>query len=91
MRVRKAVLGGVHQSAIGVIDDHEFLGAEQMMRDEQGAQRVVRDDAAGVADNVGVAFFSPRVRVESRVSMQVRTASLRSGRGVRWRNSCVRA
>ena len=33
----QAVLGGVHQSAIGVIDDHEFLGAEQMMRDDAGS------------------------------------------------------
>ena len=31
--------------------------------------------------------FRPRVRIERRVSMQVRTASLRSGRGVSLRNS----
>src|SRR5882762_9916940 len=34
--------------------------------------------------------FRPRVRMESRVSIQVRTASLRSGRGVSLRNSWVR-
>src|ERR1700674_4231648 len=34
--------------------------------------------------------FRPRVRIESRVSIQVRTSSLRSGRGVNLRNSCVR-
>src|SRR5260370_24711199 len=37
------------------------------------------------------ASFSPRVGVERGVSIQVRTASLRSGRGVSLRNSWVRA
>ena len=27
----QVLFGGVHQSAIGVIDDHEFLCAQQMM------------------------------------------------------------
>jgi hypothetical protein len=48
------LLGGVHQSTISVIDDHEFLGAQQIVRDDQGAQGIVGDDAAGVADDVGV-------------------------------------
>ena len=48
------MFGCVHQSAIGVIDDHEFLGAQQIMRYDQGAQGVIRDDAAGVADDVGI-------------------------------------
>ncbi len=48
---------GVHQSAIGVIDDHDFLGAQQVVGDQQGAQRVVGNDAAGIADDVRVARF----------------------------------
>src|SRR6266513_1041947 len=47
----------VHQSAIGVIDDHDFLGAEQIVRNDQGAQRVISDEAAGVADDVRVSLF----------------------------------
>ena len=64
-----------------MIDDHEFLGAQQVVRNDQRAQGVLGDDAAGIADDVRVSCASPRVRIESRVSMQVRTASLRLGRG----------
>ena len=31
----QTLLAGVHQSAIGVIDDHDFLGAKQKMRYQQ--------------------------------------------------------
>jgi len=51
------LFGGVHQAAIGVVDDHEFLGAQQVMRHDEGAKSVVRDDAAGVADDVRIALF----------------------------------
>jgi len=62
------VFVGVHQAAIGVIDDHEFLGAEEMVRDDQGAEGVFGDDAAGVADDVGVAGFqAERADGEARV------------------------
>jgi len=84
------LFAGEHQSAIGVIDDHDFLGAEQIMRYDQGAQGVFRHDTAGVAYDVRVSRFQASVRIESRVSIQVRTASLRSGRGVSLSNSCVR-
>jgi hypothetical protein len=47
----------VHQSAISVIDYHEFLGAQQIVRDEQRAQGVVRNDAAGIANDVRVRGF----------------------------------
>jgi hypothetical protein len=50
---------GVHEAAVGVVDDHEFLGAEEMVRNDEGAERVFSDDAAGVADDVGVAGFQP--------------------------------
>ena len=48
---------GVHQAAIGVIDDHDFLGAQQVVGDDQGAQRVLGNDASGVANDVGVSGF----------------------------------
>lgn len=51
------LFAGVHQSAISVIDYHEFLGAQQIVRDEQRAQGVVRNDAAGIANDVRVRGF----------------------------------
>src|ERR1700676_4614924 len=33
------LLAGVHQPAIGMVDDHEFLGAQQIVRDDQRTQR----------------------------------------------------
>src|SRR5438552_2720759 len=37
-----------------MVDDHEFLGPEQMMRYHKGAQRVIRDDPAGIADDAHI-------------------------------------
>src|SRR6267378_4173741 len=48
------MFGGVHQSAIGVIDDHDFLGAQQIVRHDQRAQGVFCHDATGVANDVRV-------------------------------------
>ena len=53
----EVLFAGLHEAAVGVVDDHEFFGAEQVVRDEQGAEGVVRDDTAGIADDVGVAGF----------------------------------
>lgn len=86
----QVLLAGVHQAAVRMIDDHEFLGTKQIVRNDQRTQSVVGDDPSGIADDVRVPSLRPRVRIERRVSMQVRTASLRSGRGVSFRNSCVR-
>ena len=44
----------VHQPAVGMIDDHEFLGAEQVVRHDQRTQRVVGYDAARISDNVRI-------------------------------------
>src|SRR6266852_9509736 len=55
--VAQIVLGGGHQSAIGVVDDHDFFRAQQVMRNDERAQGVIGDDAAGVADDVRVAGF----------------------------------
>ena len=48
------LFAGIHQSAIGMIDHHEFFGTQEIVRYEQGAQGVVRDDAASVADDVRI-------------------------------------
>jgi len=53
------LLAGLHQAAIGVIDHHKFLGVEQVVRHEQGAQAIVGHNAAGIADNVRVPGRQP--------------------------------
>src|SRR5689334_23294112 len=45
-------------AAIGVADDRDLVGAEQMLRHGERAQRLARV-AAGVADHVGVALVEP--------------------------------
>ena len=54
------LLAGEHQSAIGVIDDHNFLGAQQVVRDHQRAQSVFRNDASGIANDVSVSGAQPK-------------------------------
>ena len=53
----EVLFGGVHEAAVSVVDDHELLGAEEMVRDQKRAEGIVGDDAASVADDVGVAGF----------------------------------
>jgi hypothetical protein len=43
--------------AVAVVDEHDLLGAQQMLRDGERAERVVAHDAAGVANHVGVALL----------------------------------
>ncbi len=54
------VVGEEFHAAIGVMDDEEFLGAEKFVADDEGADGVVTGAAAGVADDVGVAFGEAR-------------------------------
>ena len=42
------------QSAIGVVDDDELLRIEEVMRNDQRAQRILGGDAAGIANHVRV-------------------------------------
>jgi hypothetical protein len=56
----KILLVGVHQAAIGVVDDHEFFGTEQVVRDDERSDRVFCDDAAGVADDVRISGFQAK-------------------------------
>ena len=55
--VPQILLGSMHQAAIGVVDDHELFGVQEIMRYDQGAQRVFGDDAAGVSNDVGITGF----------------------------------
>jgi hypothetical protein len=52
-----------------VVDEHDLLGAEQPLADGQRAQLVLRDDPAGVADDVRVTLGQTEqaVRVQPRV------------------------
>src|SRR5208337_3372603 len=45
--------------AVGVIDDHELLGAQQVVRNQQRTHRILSDDSAGVADDMSVAGLEP--------------------------------
>ena len=53
-------------AAVGVVDDEPLGGAEQLVGDDQRADRVIAGPAAGVADDVRVALGQPGVlgRVE---------------------------
>ena len=52
----EVVVGEGQHPAVGVVDQDDLLGPEQPLRDGQGADLVVGDDPAGVADHVGVAL-----------------------------------
>ncbi len=54
------VVGEEFHAAIGVMDDEKLLGAEKFVADDEGADGVVTGAAAGVADDVGVAFGEAR-------------------------------
>ena len=56
----QVLFADVHQAAIGVIDDHEFLGAEQVVRNDEGTHGVFGHDATGVADDVRVSGFQTK-------------------------------
>src|SRR5262249_39632845 len=43
-------------AAVGVMDDEPLVGAEQLMRDHQRANSIVACAAAGIADDMGIAF-----------------------------------
>jgi len=55
--VAQILFGGKHQAAICVVDDHELLGVQKIVGDNQGTQGIFRDDATSVSNDVGVARF----------------------------------
>jgi hypothetical protein len=67
-------------SAVGMSDHDRFLGSQEVVGDEQGANRLVVDEPAGVPDTCASPSSSPRKPAGSRrASMQVTTASLLPG------------
>ena len=66
-KIRHDLVGEQLHPAIGVMDDEPFLGAEQLVRDDERADRVIRRAAAGVPDHMCVAG-------SSLASMQVKMA-----------------
>lgn len=52
--VAQVFFGGVRQPAIGVIDDHEFLGVQQVVGNEEGTESIISDNAAGISNDVGI-------------------------------------
>jgi TonB family protein len=48
----QVLFAGLHQSAVRVIDDHDLLGAQQIVGYNQRTQRVIRNDAASIADDM---------------------------------------
>ena len=68
-RLLERVVGEREHAAVGVVDEDDLLGPEQALGDRQRADLVVGHDAAGVADDVGVALLQAEraVRVQARV------------------------
>ncbi len=58
------VLAHFEQAAIGVIDDDELLGIEEVMGNYQRAQRVFGGDTAGIADHVRVSGTQTKTALE---------------------------
>ncbi len=54
------VLGGAVQAAAVMHDDDDLLGAQLALGDAERADRIVGDQAAGVADQVGVATLQAK-------------------------------
>jgi hypothetical protein len=54
------VLLHFQQSAVGVVDDDELLRVQQVMRNNQRAQRVIGGNSAGIANHVRVPRLQPQ-------------------------------
>src|SRR5215213_4555540 len=63
------VVGEGEHAAVSVVDEDDLAGAEQVLGDGQGADHVLGDHTAGVADDVGLPLLEPEqsVDVEARV------------------------
>ena len=85
--LRELVVGERLHAAVGVVDEHDLLGPEQALRDDQAPQGVLGGDSVGVAYDVGVALFEAQdvcQRGSSRTtSMQASTATFLAGGSAR--------
>ena len=52
-------LVGIDQAASGVGDDHDLVGTQQVLADDQGPDDILGHDPTGVADDVGVTGSKP--------------------------------
>src|SRR2546425_2398401 len=43
-------------AAVGVMNDKELIRAEQLVRDDQGAERVIAGASSGIANDVGISL-----------------------------------
>src|SRR5215204_2685059 len=50
----KLLIGEGKHPAVGVVDEHYFARSQEALRDHQGADLVVRDNAPGIADDVRI-------------------------------------
>ena len=59
---------GLH-ATVGVVNDEEFLRSEQLVTDDQGANRVIGGTAAGIPNYMRIAFRQTRKfgRVKTRI------------------------
>src|SRR6266851_1034986 len=82
-QVAHDVVGEEFHAAIGVVDDEEFAGAEQFVADDEGTDGVVAGAAAGVADDVSVAFGEAGILggIETRVHARENGETARGRQG----------
>src|SRR6476646_4372709 len=60
----EVVIRAATQTALLVHDHDDFLGPELALRNRQRADRVVGDEAAGIADDVRIAALDAKQRIE---------------------------
>ena len=77
------VVGERQHAAVGVVDEDDLGRAEQPLADRQGPDLVVGDDAAGVPDDVRLAFLEAEdaVDVQPRVHARDHGDVLAGGSG----------
>src|SRR5262249_28941701 len=62
------ILEGQH-SAVGVVDQDDFLSPQQALGDDERTDRILADDAARIANNMGVAFLEAEDLVDIEASV----------------------
>ena len=63
------VVGEGQHSAVRVVDEDDFLGAEQTLADGQRADLVIGDDSTSIANHVGFALAKPQNPVDIQSSV----------------------
>src|SRR5882724_8194834 len=77
------IAGKEFHAAIGMVNDEEFAGAKKFIADDQRADGVVAGPAAGVADNMGIAFGE----AGELGGIEERVHASENGEAARWRDS----